>query len=54
MSLRGTGGCRKLLWKAILILKNLHRKAPYGDHTGYYNEVDKFPVFTVTHITQRK
>ncbi|CAA2929405.1 4-hydroxy-3-polyprenylbenzoate decarboxylase [Arsenophonus endosymbiont of Bemisia tabaci] len=29
------------------------REGPYGDHTGYYNEVDKFPVFTVTHITQR-
>jgi 4-hydroxy-3-polyprenylbenzoate decarboxylase len=26
----------------------------YGDHTGYYNEVDNFPVFTVTHITQRE
>ena len=24
---------------------------PYGDHTGYYNEVDEFPVFTITHIT---
>lgn len=29
-------------------------EGPYGDHTGYYNEVDKFPVFTVTHITQRE
>ena len=29
-------------------------EGPYGDHTGYYNEVDDFPVFTVTHITQRK
>lgn len=29
-------------------------EGPYGDHTGYYNEVDKFPVFTVTHLTQRK
>ena len=28
-------------------------EGPYGDHTGYYNEVDYFPVFTVTHITQR-
>ena len=27
-------------------------EGPYGDHTGYYNEVDSFPVFTVTHITQ--
>ncbi|QBL10829.1 4-hydroxy-3-polyprenylbenzoate decarboxylase [Rheinheimera sp. D18] len=29
-------------------------EGPYGDHTGYYNEVDSFPVFTVTHLTQRK
>ncbi|STF34070.1 3-octaprenyl-4-hydroxybenzoate carboxy-lyase [Escherichia coli] len=29
-------------------------EGPYGDHTGYYNEVDSFPVFTVTHITQRE
>lgn len=29
-------------------------RADYGDHTGYYNEVDSFPVFTVTHITQRE
>ncbi|AKH68300.1 UbiD family decarboxylase [Spongiibacter sp. IMCC21906] len=29
-------------------------EGPYGDHTGYYNEVDCFPVFTVTHISHRK
>ncbi|WP_413727536.1 4-hydroxy-3-polyprenylbenzoate decarboxylase [Sodalis sp. RH19] len=29
-------------------------EGPYGDHTGYYNEVDEFPVFTITHITQRR
>ena len=29
-------------------------EGPYGDHTGYYNEVDEFPVFTVTHVTHRK
>ncbi|MGJ8625074.1 MAG: 4-hydroxy-3-polyprenylbenzoate decarboxylase [Yoonia sp.] len=29
-------------------------EGPYGDHTGYYNEVDRFPVFTVTHISHRK
>ncbi len=30
------------------------KEGPYGDHTGYYNEVDEFPVFTITHITMRK
>jgi len=29
-------------------------EGPYGDHTGYYNEVDDFPVMTVTHLTHRK
>ncbi|WP_406705337.1 4-hydroxy-3-polyprenylbenzoate decarboxylase [Sodalis sp.] len=29
-------------------------EGPYGDHTGYYNETDSFPVFTITHITQRR
>jgi 4-hydroxy-3-polyprenylbenzoate decarboxylase len=29
-------------------------EGPYGDHTGYYNEVAEFPVFTVERITMRK
>jgi len=29
-------------------------EGPYGDHTGYYNEMDRFPVFTIERITQRK
>ncbi|MEE9351669.1 MAG: 4-hydroxy-3-polyprenylbenzoate decarboxylase, partial [Thiotrichaceae bacterium] len=29
-------------------------EGPYGDHTGYYNEVETFPVFTVERITHRK
>ena len=29
-------------------------EGPYGDHTGYYNEVDEFPVFTITHMTMRR
>ena len=28
-------------------------EGPFGDHTGYYNEVDEFPVFTIERITQR-
>ncbi len=28
-------------------------EGPFGDHTGYYNEIEKFPVFTVTCITHR-
>ncbi|MFQ5507968.1 MAG: UbiD family decarboxylase [Leptospirillia bacterium] len=29
-------------------------EGPYGDHTGYYNDVEKFPVFTATAVTHRK
>lgn len=29
-------------------------EGPYGDHTGYYNEVDRFPVFTVERVTRRQ
>lgn len=29
-------------------------EGPFGDHTGYYNEVEMFPVFTVKKITHRK
>ena len=29
-------------------------EGPFGDHTGYYNEQDWFPVFTVERITLRR
>lgn len=29
-------------------------EGPYGDHTGYYNEQDSFPVFTIDRITMRE
>ncbi|GHB20237.1 3-octaprenyl-4-hydroxybenzoate carboxy-lyase [Salinicola rhizosphaerae] len=29
-------------------------EGPFGDHTGYYNEVESFPVFTVERITHRR
>ena len=29
-------------------------EGPFGDHTGYYNEVERFPVFTVDRITMRR
>ena len=36
----------KLLRKAL--------EGPYGDHTGYYNSQEEFPVFEVSAITMRK
>lgn len=29
-------------------------EGPYGDHTGYYNEVQSFPIFTVERLTHRR
>jgi 4-hydroxy-3-polyprenylbenzoate decarboxylase len=29
-------------------------EGPFGDHTGYYNEQDHFPVFTIDRITERR
>jgi len=29
-------------------------EGPFGDHTGYYNEVERFPVMTIERITHRK
>jgi len=29
-------------------------EGPFGDHTGYYNEVETFPVFTVDTVTRRE
>jgi 4-hydroxy-3-polyprenylbenzoate decarboxylase len=29
-------------------------EGPFGDHTGYYNEIERFPVFTVERITHRE
>ena len=35
-------------------LSDYRDEGPYGDHTGYYNAVEQFPVFTVTAITMRR
>ncbi|MEP0202876.1 MAG: 4-hydroxy-3-polyprenylbenzoate decarboxylase [Halioglobus sp.] len=32
----------------------LAQEGPFGDHTGYYNEVERFPVFTIEAITSRE
>jgi 4-hydroxy-3-polyprenylbenzoate decarboxylase len=29
-------------------------EGPFGDHTGYYNEADWFPVFEITRLTHRR
>ncbi len=34
-------------------LEDYGDEGPYGDHTGYYNSVEQFPVFTISAITRR-
>ncbi|MES2606479.1 MAG: 4-hydroxy-3-polyprenylbenzoate decarboxylase, partial [Pseudomonadota bacterium] len=44
----------EIILEGVIHPGDLADEGPFGDHTGYYNEVEKFPVFTVTTITHRK
>lgn len=44
----------EIVLEGYIALGETAPEGPFGDHTGYYNEVDEFPVFTVTHITMRR
>jgi len=37
-----------------VLLDDQADEGPFGDHTGYYNAVERFPVFQVTAITMRR
>jgi 4-hydroxy-3-polyprenylbenzoate decarboxylase len=39
--------------EGFLYPEDMADEGPYGDHTGYYNEVERFPVFTIEKITHR-
>ena len=44
----------EIILEGYIDCDELAEEGPFGDHTGYYNEVDKFPVYTVTRITHRR
>jgi 4-hydroxy-3-polyprenylbenzoate decarboxylase len=44
----------EFILEGVIYPDEMADEGPFGDHTGYYNEVDKFPVFTVQAITHRK
>ena len=44
----------EIILEGFIYPDEMAKEGPYGDHTGYYNEVDEFPVFTVERITQRQ
>jgi 4-hydroxy-3-polyprenylbenzoate decarboxylase len=44
----------EIVLEGVIHPGELALEGPYGDHTGYYNEQDKFPVFTIARITMRR
>ncbi len=43
----------EMILEGVIQPDEMADEGPFGDHTGYYNEVDRFPVLTVTAITHR-
>jgi 4-hydroxy-3-polyprenylbenzoate decarboxylase len=44
----------EIVLEGHVALDDLADEGPYGDHTGYYNATEKFPVFTISAITMRR
>ena len=44
----------EIVLEGVIHADDMAPEGPFGDHTGYYNEVDRFPVFTVERITLRR
>ncbi len=44
----------EIVLEGVIHPDDMADEGPFGDHTGYYNEVDRFPVFTVNRITRRR
>ena len=44
----------EIVLEGHVLLDEHAEEGPYGDHTGYYNSVETFPVFQVTAITMRR
>ena len=43
----------EIVLEGYVSLTDYGDEGPYGDHTGYYNAVEPFPVFSVSAITMR-
>ncbi|WP_411288718.1 UbiD family decarboxylase [Phenylobacterium sp.] len=44
----------EIVLEGHVLLDEYADEGPYGDHTGYYNSVEKFPVFQISAITMRR
>ena len=44
----------EIVLEGHVALDDYRDEGPYGDHTGYYNAIEQFPVFTISAITMRR
>ncbi len=44
----------EMVLEGVINAADTAEEGPHGDHTGYYNEVERFPVLTVDRITLRR
>ena len=44
----------EIVLEGYVSLDEYAEEGPFGDHTGYYNEVERFPVFTVETMSMRR
>lgn len=44
----------EIILEGHVSLSDYGNEGPFGDHTGYYNAVEPFPIFTISAITMRK
>ena len=44
----------EIVLEGVIHPADMAPEGPFGDHTGYYNEVEHFPVFTIERITLRR
>jgi 4-hydroxy-3-polyprenylbenzoate decarboxylase len=44
----------EIILEGYVSLDEMAGEGPFGDHTGYYNSVEPFPVFTVSTMTMRR
>ncbi len=44
----------EIILEGHVMLDEYGDEGPYGDHTGYYNSVEPFPVFKISAITMRR
>jgi 4-hydroxy-3-polyprenylbenzoate decarboxylase len=43
----------EIVFEGVIEPDDMADEGPFGDHTGYYNEVERFPVFTIKRLFHR-